>query len=134
MSQKFNCATHFKFVNIPSSLARWYDVIMLRITSNSDGAYPRICIDGAPAKAWIEHKPWQYGSTDWTLWYEHRGQLARGKCQLRLEIESRLRAWLLRRYRLRLGTLSFDELRRVAAGEGNRVVKEHPRWRGYELV
>lgn len=100
---------------------------MPRIVANPGGAYPRIHIDGVRAQAWIEHKPCQYGSTDWSLWFERQGRLARGKCQLRLEIESRLRGWLLRRYRLRLRTLSFDELRRVAAGEGARVAKKRPR-------
>lgn len=91
---------------------------MLRIVPSVAASYPLIRIDGAPAKAWIEHKPWRHGSTDWTLWYEHRGRPARGKCQLRLEIESRLRAWLLRHHRLRLATLSFDELRLLAGGKG----------------
>jgi hypothetical protein len=100
---------------------------MLRIASNSGSAYPRIYIDGVSARAWIEHKPWQHGSTDWTLWYERQGQLARGKCQLRLEIESRLRAWLLEHYRLPLRTLSFEEFRLMAEGKGSSARHAHSR-------
>jgi hypothetical protein len=100
---------------------------MLRAATNLRSAYPRLFIDGVPVKAWIEHKPWQYGSTDWTLWYERRGQLARGKCQLRLEIESRLRAWLLRHQRVPLSTLSFEELRLIAEGQSREALQVRTR-------
>jgi hypothetical protein len=96
---------------------------MLRIVSNPGGAYPRLYIDGVLVKAWIEHKPWQYGSTDWMLWFEHRGQLARGKCQLRFEIESKLKAWLLRQCGVPLSTLSYDELRLIAEGKTREALR-----------
>jgi hypothetical protein len=98
---------------------------MLRIESALGGGYPRICIDGMPAKAWIEHQAWRYGSTDWTLWYERQGRLARGKCQLRVEIESRLRAWLMRHHRVPLATLSYEELRLIAEGQAPEVRRLH---------
>lgn len=100
---------------------------MLRVASNSDSAYPRLLIEGVPVKAWIEHKPWRYGSTDWQLWYERRGQLSRGKCQLRLEVESRLRAWLLRYHGMPLSTLSFEELWLIALGKGIDARRIHAR-------
>lgn len=100
---------------------------MLRIMSTANGGYPRIHIEGAPAKAWIEHQAWRHGSPDWTLWYERQGRLARGKCQLRLEIESRLRAWLLEHHRLPLRTLSFEELRLIAEGKGSAARRAHSR-------
>lgn len=100
---------------------------MLRIDSTTSGAYPHIHIVEAPAKAWIEHQAWRYGSTDWTLWYERQGRLARGKCQLRLEIESRLRAWLLDCYRIPLATLSFEELRLIAEGKAQEARRLHKR-------
>ena len=50
------------------------------------------------------------------LWFESGGRLARGKCQLRLEIESKLKAWLLQRCGVPLSTLSYEELRLVAEG------------------
>jgi hypothetical protein len=98
---------------------------MLRIVPKPGGGHPRIHIDGAPAKAWIEHRPWRHGSTDWQLWYERQGRLGRGKCQLRLEIESRLRAWLLRHHRMPLATLSFEELRLIAEGKGGEARRAH---------
>ena len=57
--------------------------------------------------------------TDWQLWFERQGRMARGKCQLRLEIESRLRAWLLRYHGGPLSTLSFEELVLVAYGRND---------------
>ena len=107
---------------------------MLRLEPTTSGGSPRIRIDGLPTKAWIECRSWRYGSTDWTLWYERRGQLACSKCQLQLEIESRLRAWLLRRYHLRLLTLSYDELRRIAGGEERPLAQRRPQRRRYGLV
>ena len=81
-----------------------------RDTTSFGFTYPHILIEGVPVKAWIEHRPWRYGTTDWQLWYERGGRLARGKCQLRLEIESKLRSWLLRECKMPLSTLSYSEL------------------------
>ena len=98
---------------------------MLRVAPNSGAAFPRIHIDGVPVRAWIERKPWRYGSTDWQLWFERRSRLARGKCQLRLEIESKLKAWLLQRCGIPLGTLSYEELRLVAEGKIQEALRVH---------
>ncbi len=98
---------------------------MLRVISQPGSAYPRLYLDCVPVKAWIEHSPWRYGSTDWQLWYEREGRLARGKCQLRLEIESKLRSWLLRRCRVPLNTLSYEELRLVAEGKIREALRLH---------
>ena len=100
---------------------------MLRIEPTASSDHPRIHIDGVLVKAWIEHQAWRHGSTDWTLWYERDGRLARGKCQLQLEIESRLRAWLLRRRHAPLATLSFDELRLIADGKAGEARRIHAR-------
>ena len=115
-------------VNLLVSLSLRYDVLtMLRILSSPGAAYPRIHIDGVPVKAWIEHKPWQYGSTDWQLWFERGGRLARGKCQLRLEIESKLKAWLLQRCGVPLSTLSYEELHLIAGGKVPEALRLHAR-------
>ena len=90
---------------------------MLRIDPRPTGGHLRVHIDGVPAKAWIEHQPWRHGSPDWTLWYERHGRLARGKCQLRLQIESQLRSWLLRVSGMPLHTLTYTELRLIAEGK-----------------
>jgi hypothetical protein len=42
-----------------------------------------------PTTAWIEYHPTFKSSLDWTLWFERQGRYARGKCQLRLLIESK---------------------------------------------
>ena len=53
------------------------------------------------------------------------GRLARGKCQLRLEIESKLKAWLLQRCGVPLSTLSYEELRLVAEGKIREALRLH---------
>lgn len=90
---------------------------MLEAVYRPGAPFPRLYVRGAPAKAWIEHQRWRHGSPDWQLWIERGGTLSRAKCQLRLEIESKLRAWLLRTCRAPLSTLSFEELRLVAEGK-----------------
>ena len=65
------------------------------------------------------------GSLDWTLWFERQGRYARGKCQLRLEIDSRLRSWLLRECKLPLYTLSYAELRLIAEGKSHEARHIH---------
>ena len=102
---------------------------MLRIEPKARGGYPHIRIDGVPAKAWIEHKPWRHGSTDWTLWYERQGRLARGKCQLRLEIESRLRSWLLLVSGMPLHALTYAEPRLITEGRIPEARRLHARGR-----
>lgn len=113
-------------VNIPSLLPlRYHIVTMLRVVSKGDAACPTIAVEGLPVKALIAHKPWQHGSPDWELWFEHRGRMAHGKCQLRLLIESKLRAWLLEHYGMPLATLSFEELRLIAIGKGTDARRLH---------
>jgi hypothetical protein len=80
-----------------------------------------------PATAWIEHKPWRYGHADWQLWIERDQRVTRGKCPPRLEIESRLRSWLLRECKLPLYTLSYDELRLIAEGRHEEARRIHAR-------
>src|ERR671927_1481642 len=76
------------------------------------------------AKAWIEHYP-RLGDhlehlgeiPDWRLWVKLPDRAAsRQKSPTRLLIESRLRAWVLRRCGRCLPTLSFAELVRLAQG------------------
>jgi hypothetical protein len=103
---------------------------MLEIMRQASPAACRLVVRNVPAQAWVAKKPWRYGGTDWELWIIRDGMPVRATGQLQLEIQSRLRAWPLRRYHLRLLTLSFDELLRVAEGAGKRVAREHPRARG----
>src|SRR5690242_13460678 len=81
------------------------------------------------AKAWIEHYP-RLGDhlehldeiPDWRLWVASPGRPAsRQKSPTRLLIESRLRAWLLQRFRRRLSDLRFDELYRIAERGAKKV-------------
>ncbi len=70
----------------------------------------------APAEAWIGEQPFGHGGTDWVLWVRRSpgAPATREKCQLQLEIESRLRGWLLRQYHRRLLVTSFGELCEIA--------------------
>src|SRR4051794_13684728 len=77
------------------------------------------------AKAWIEHYP-RLGDQlehlgeipDWRLWVALPGRPAnRQKSPTRLLIESRLRAWVLRRSGRCLPTLVFAELVQLAEGK-----------------
>jgi len=77
------------------------------------------------AKAWIEHKPWRYGGTDWQLWIERGGTVTRAKCPLRIELESLLRSWLLRECKMPLHTLSYTELRLIAEGKHEEARRLH---------
>jgi hypothetical protein len=55
---------------------------------------------------------------DWKLFIKRRGEPALCyKCPLRLEVESRLRAWLLQRFHRRLSDLRFEELCAIAQGK-----------------
>ena len=74
----------------------------------------------SPVEAWISPRPaGSRSGTDWALWVRRGAAPATSeKCPLRLEIESRLRAWLLRRYRRRLFATSFRELCEVARARG----------------
>ncbi len=81
----------------------------------------RLHIKYEGAEAWIAHIPRRDPDqvVNWQLWVRAKpGQPARtDKSPLRLAIESRLRAWLLRRYRRCLRTLDFAQLRAIAERE-----------------
>jgi hypothetical protein len=82
---------------------------------------PRVYIEYRGVEAWIAKRP-LFGNPgrDWQLWVRRGpGFPARtGKSPVRLAIESRLRAWILSRYKRPLFTLRFDELCRIAEHEG----------------
>ncbi len=107
---------------------------MLEIARQPSPTACRLIVQNVPAQVWITKKPWRYGSPDWEFWIVRDGAPVRARGQFRLEIQSRLRAWLLQRYHLRLLTLSFDELLRVAKGDGRSVARDHPRMRGDGLL
>ena len=56
---------------------------------------------------------------DWRLWVKRRPELlpSKEKSPTSLLIESRLRAWLLQRFHLKLRDLSFEELCAIAQGK-----------------
>jgi hypothetical protein len=81
-----------------------------------------------PTTAWIEYVPdAPSGSLDWILYFKRQGRTARGKCQLSLLIESKLRAWLLEVCGLPLHTLSFDQLLLIAQGKECEAKRLHVR-------
>lgn len=87
---------------------------MLVVSLGHDRKQPRLYIRDVPVTAWIEPRAGVRGEADWTLWIERHGRPSCAKSPTRLEVESRLRAWLLRRYHRPLGTLSFAKLRQIA--------------------
>ena len=90
---------------------------MLQIASAPSNSYPRLHLQGVQATAWIEHRSWHRRGVDWQLWIERQGRMTSTKCPLRLEIESRLRSWLLRVSGMPLNTLSYTELRLITEGK-----------------
>jgi hypothetical protein len=102
-----------------------YTASMLQVASSPHNDFPRLLLQGVRAPAWIEHEPWRYGGTDWQLWIERKGTLTRGKCPLGLEVESRLRSWLLRELKIPLHTLSYTELRLIAEGKREEARRIH---------
>ena len=92
---------------------------MLSLEHNLLTGEVRLRIQTGIAEAWISHHPPLLDPLDrhdWRLWvkrHEHEPALAR-KSPTRLLIESRLRAWLLQRFRRRLSDLRFAELCRIA--------------------
>jgi hypothetical protein len=100
---------------------------MLEVSSTLSH-HPRLLLRGAPAPAWIAHQPGvPKGALDWTLWFERDGRNARGKCQLRLLIESKLRSWLLRECGVPLHALMYEELRLIAEGKIREAKRLHVR-------
>jgi hypothetical protein len=99
---------------------------MLEI-SPTPSSHPRLFLRGVPTTAWIEYHPTFKSSLDWTLWFERQGRYARGKCQLRLLIESKLRSWLLQECGVPLYTLTYEELRLIAEGKVREALRIHVR-------
>ena len=66
------------------------------------------------AEAWISPEVPSGTRGGWVLWVRQGRAFTTAPCPRRLEVESRLRAWLLRRYRRRLADLSFAELAAIA--------------------
>ncbi len=99
---------------------------MLHVARSHDGE-PRIYLrhPALSAEAWIERSRsvTSYPGADWVLWYRYtqRQQACAHKSQLRLEIESVLRAWLLHTYRRRLYAMSFGDLCALAQASRRRA-------------
>jgi hypothetical protein len=102
---------------------------MLHIDPAIMTAYPRLHLQGVRVPAWIEHRSWHLRGIDWQLWIERNGTPTRAMCQLRLEVESRLRSWLLRVSGMPLHTLTYTELRLIAEGKIPAAKRLHVRGR-----
>ena len=92
---------------------------MLSLAHNPHTGEVRLLIKTDIAEAWISYYPPQLDprdSHDWRLRVRlapHEPALSR-KTPTGLLVESRLRAWLLQRFRRRLRDLRFAELREIA--------------------
>jgi hypothetical protein len=109
-----------------------YTAQMLHIDPAIQTAYPRLHLQGVRAAAWIDHKSWHLRGVDWQLWIERKGRMTSAKCPLRLEIESRLRSWLLRVSGMPLHTLTYTELRLIT--EGNIAAAKRLHVRGHDTL
>ena len=96
---------------------------MLFINHDTATGQVRLIIRNPFAKAWIMHYPrltedFRHVEEphDWRLYVRRASQRlpSAGKSPTRLLIESRLRAWLLQRFRRRLSDLRFAELCAIA--------------------
>ena len=96
---------------------------MLILTHEPDAGAPRLIIQNPYAKAWIspyrrlnDHFRPIHELHNWKLWVQRSDLLPprAGKSPTGLLIESHLRAWLLRRFKLKLRDLRFEELCAVA--------------------
>jgi hypothetical protein len=104
---------------------------MLTLEYDKETSAPKLYIHNPFAVAWIDqHRRLRtdvYDSNfvhvneihNWRLWVKRRPELlpSKGKSPTSLLIESRLRAWLLQRFHLKLRDLSFEELLAVAQGK-----------------
>jgi hypothetical protein len=100
---------------------------MLQIDPSIQTSYPRLHLQGMRAPAWIDHRSWHLRGVDWQLWVERDGRMTSAKCPLRLEIESRLRSWLLRVSGMPLHTLTYAELRLITEGRIAEAKRLHVR-------
>ncbi len=95
---------------------------MLSFEHNTFSGETRLVIHSGLAQAWISYYPPLFDPRDrhdWRLWVKRKPDepaLSR-KSPTRLLIESRLRAWLLQRFRRRLRDLCFEELCAIAQGK-----------------
>jgi hypothetical protein len=96
---------------------------MLILTHEPETGAPRLMIRNPYAKAWIspyrrlnEHLRHINEVHNWRMWVERSPHLPprSGKSPTGILIESHLRAWLLRRFKLKLRDLRFEELCAVA--------------------
>lgn len=105
---------------------------MLTFEHDKETGVPKLRIDNPFAAAWIgQHRRLTPAlervkkGCDWRLYVQPAPQLPprAGKSPTSLLIESRLRAWLLQRYRRRLNDLGFAELCAIAEHEARRVAR-----------
>ena len=96
---------------------------MLFIDHDNETGQVRLVIRNPFAEAWIVHYPRLTEDFrrieephDWRLYVQRAPELppSAGKSPTRLLIESRLRAWLLQRFRRRLSDLRFEQLLQIA--------------------
>src|SRR4051812_47192526 len=109
-----------------------YTASMLQIDPAIQTAYPRLHLQGVRAAAWIEHRSWHLRGVDWQLWVDRNGRVTSAKCPLRLEVESRLRSWLLRVSGMPLHTLTYTELRLITEGKIAEAKRLHVR--GHDIL
>jgi hypothetical protein len=96
---------------------------MLSLEHNSLTGETRLAIQNAIAPAWISYYPPPHDARDrhdWRMYVKRKPDepALAFKSPTRLLIESRLRAWLLQRFRRRLRDLRFAELCRIAEQAG----------------
>jgi hypothetical protein len=99
---------------------------MLILENDKETGAPKLYIRNPFAVAWIGHYrrltpdfTHVKEAHNWRLWVQQRSELLprKGKSSTSLLIESRLRAWLLQHYRLKLRDLTFEELYAIAQGK-----------------
>ena len=96
---------------------------MLSLHHDTETGQARLFIHNPFARAWIGHYPrltpdfrHVAEAHDWRLYVQRAPHLPPSamKSPTQLLIESRLRAWLLQRFKCRLRDMSFEELCRIA--------------------
>jgi hypothetical protein len=103
---------------------------MLSLRHSSDNGETRLYIRVERGEAWIAPRAGRSTGEicDWLLWVRATPSVpaTTTKTPVRLAIESRLRAWLLRRYHRCLFTLRFDELCAIAEREATLAHNQYP--------
>jgi hypothetical protein len=99
---------------------------MLTLKHDKEIGAPKLYICNQFAVAWIGYYrrlTLYFGHIkeihNWRMWVQRRPELppSKGKSPTGLLIESRLRAWLLQRFRRKLHDLCFEELLAIAEGK-----------------